>query len=274
MISRTIPSNGELLPVIGLGTWKRFDVGTAEAERAPLRRVLSALSTVPNMMIDSSPMYGRAETVVGDLTGGMETSAKFFYATKVWTTGEKEGVRQMEESFARMRRTTMDLMQIHNLVDWRTHLRTLRRWKEGGKVRYIGITHYQSSAHDELERILRAEPLDFVQCNHSLRERHAEQRLFPAAQERGTAVIVNEPFEKGALFAAVRGTALPPWALEYGITTWSAFFLAFIIAHPAVTCVIPATANEQHALQNIAAGTVPLPDAALRERMEQFIRSL
>jgi diketogulonate reductase-like aldo/keto reductase len=274
MIERTIPSSRESIPVIGLGTWKRFDVGPSDTERAPLRRVLSTLSAVPGAMIDSSPMYGRSETVVGDLTSGMGPEPKFFYATKVWMTGEKEGIRQMEESFVKMRRTTMDLMQIHNLVDWKTHLNTLRRWKDEGKIRYIGITHYQSSAHAELERIITAEKLDFVQCNYSLRERNAEQRLFPAAVERGVAVIVNEPFEKGALFSAVRGTPLPPWAMEHGIVTWSAFFLNFILSHPAVTCVIPATADEQHMLENIDAGALPLPEEPLRKRMIHFIESM
>lgn len=274
MIQRIIPSTGERLPVIGLGTWKRFDVGTSDEERAPLSAVLRRLASAGGAMIDSSPMYGRSETVVGDLTHGTGTAERFFYATKVWTTGEQEGRQQMEESFARMRRTTMDLMQIHNLVDWRTHLKTLRRWKEEGRIRYIGITHYKASAHDDLERILRSEPVDFVQCNYSLRERNAEERLFPAAQECGTAVIVNEPFEKGALFSAVRSTPLPRWAEEAGITTWSAFFLRFIIAHPAVTCVIPATADEEHLMHNISAGDGPLPDDAVRSAMERFIRTL
>ncbi len=273
MIYRTIPSSGEAIPVIGLGTWKRFDVGPDESARAPLRNVLTALNAYPNAMIDSSPMYGRSESVIGDLTSGMGTDAKFFYATKVWTTGEKEGVRQMEESFVKMRRTTMDLMQIHNLVDWRTHLKTLRRWKEEGRIRYIGITHYQNSAHEELERITRSEQLDFVQCNYSLRERNAEQRLLPAALDRGVAMIVNEPFEKGALFSAVRGTPVPPWAVELGITTWSAFFLQYIIAHPAVTCVIPATADERHMTENIAAMIMPSDQEGFKFKAIQFMRT-
>lgn len=273
MINRTIPSSGKVIPVIGLGTWKRFDVGPDESARAPLRNVLAALNANPNSMIDSSPMYGRSESVIGDLTAGMGNAAKFFYATKVWTTGEKEGVRQMEESFVKMRRTTMDLMQIHNLVDWRTHLKTLRRWKEEGKIRYIGITHYQNSAHEELERIIRSEQLDFVQCNYSLRERNAEQRLLPAALDRGVAVIVNEPFEKGALFSAVRGSAVPPWAVEMGITTWSAFFLQYIIAHPAVTCVIPATSDERHLTENISAAFMLSDHQGFKSKATQFMRT-
>lgn len=274
MIYRTIPSTGETIPVIGLGTWKRFDVGPAGAERTPLRRVLAALNTVPNAMIDSSPMYGRSESVVGDLTAEMGSDAKFFYATKVWTTGEAEGIRQMEESFAKMRRTTMDLMQIHNLVDWKTQLKTLRRWKAEGKIRYIGITHYQSSAHEELERIVTAEKPDFVQFNYSLRERNAENRLLNAAHDQRVAVIINEPFEKGALFSAVRGKALPEWAAEYDIRSWSAFFLKYIIAHPAVTCVIPATADAKHMQENISAGNAPLSDEPLITRIGQFMESM
>jgi diketogulonate reductase-like aldo/keto reductase len=266
MLKRIIPSSGEQLPVIGLGTWKRFDVGPGEY--GPLRRVLDRMSTLENALIDSSPMYGRSEAVVGDLTAG---SDQFFYATKVWTTGEQEGMRQMNESFAKMRRSTMDLMQIHNLVDWKTHLRTLRSWKAEGKIRYIGITHYQSSAHEELERIMVAEKPDFVQCNYSLRERNAETRLLPAARDHGVAVIINEPYVKGVLFSAVQGKALPEWAAEHDIRSWSAFFLKYVLAHPAVTCVIPATADAQHAFENVQAGEGRLPDESERKKMVEYI---
>lgn len=267
---RILSSADEMLPVVGLGTWIQFDVGTSDAERQPLREVLQRMTERGGTLIDSSPMYGKAEEVVGDLTAETGLADRFFYATKVWTSGEQEGIRQMEASLRKMRRTTMDLMQIHNLLDWQTHLKTLRRWKEEGKIRYIGITHYKSAAHDQLEQILRSEKIDFVQMNYSLRVRDAEKSLLRAAQDRGVSVIVNEPFEKGDLFSAVKDKTLPEWAADYDIGSWAQFFLKFILANPAVTCVIPGTSNPTHLADNMGAGYGKLPDEAGRKKMVEW----
>ena len=209
MLERPIPSSGEKIPVVGLGTWRVFDVGTSRAERDPLMEVLGRFLALGGRVIDSSPMYGTAESVVGDLAGDLGITDKLFLATKVWTSGRDAGIAQMEQSLRRLRARRLDLMQIHNLLDWRTHLATLRAWKEAGRIRYLGVTHYTSSAYDELERVLRAEPLDFVQVNYSLGEREAERRILPVARERGIAVLVNRPFSEGGLFQRVRGRALP-----------------------------------------------------------------
>jgi len=208
MLTRKIPSSGESLPVIGLGTWIQFDVADNSSEKPQLTEVLKTLRTKGGSLIDSSPMYGRSEKVVGDLTSQLSAD-EFFYATKVWTTGKNEGIDQIKSSFAKMQRTTMDLLQIHNLVDLQTHLQTLRKMKEEGTIRYIGITHYQSSYHAELERIICTEPVDFVQFNYSVLSRNAEKSLLPTAADNGVAVIINEPFEKGKLFDKVRNKTLP-----------------------------------------------------------------
>ena len=267
LLQRTIPSSGEALPVIGLGTWRTFDVGTSAAERAPLRAVLERFVALGGRVIDSSPMYGAAESVAGDLAADLKLADRLFWATKVWTSGREAGRAQMEESRRRMRVARLDLMQIHNLLDWRTHLRTLREWKQAGRVRYVGVTHYTAGAYDELERVLRAEPLDFVQVNYSLGERDADRRILPLAKDRGVAVLVNRPFAEGGLFQRVRGTPLPAWAAEIGCESWAQFFLKWILAHPAVTCAIPATSRVEHLADNMKAGTGALPDAAARERM-------
>jgi diketogulonate reductase-like aldo/keto reductase len=225
-------------------------------------------------LIDSSPMYGHAEQVVGDITAGMETADDFFYATKVWTTGKSEGIRQMEASMANMKRETMDLMQIHNLTDWQTHWPQLQAWKETGKIRYTGITHYKDSSHEELEQVLRMEKIDFVQFNYSILARHAEKRLLDAAADWGVATLINRPLDEGRLFSKVKGKALPSWATEWGMLTWSDFFLKYIIAHPAVTCVIPATGKPQHAVDLMTAGTGDLPDPAMRKRMAAYMDGL
>lgn len=272
LIRRPIPRTGELLPVVGLGTWQTFDV--AESQRAPLSRVLGEFVRLGGSVIDSSPMYGRSESVVGNLAAELGLHKKLFLATKVWTSERDDGVRQMEESFRRLRTERMDLMQIHNLVDWRTHLVTLRRWKVQGRVRYIGVTHYTESAYGELARVLEAEEIDFVQLNYSIAERAAERRLLPLAAERRVAVLVNRPFAEGSLFRKVRGKPLPPWAAEIGSTSWAKFFLKFVISHPAVTCAIPATSNVEHLVDNMQAGMPPLPDTAMRERMARYVDEL
>ena len=271
MLERPIPSSGEQVPVVGLGTWRVFDVGPSKAERDPLRDVLARFVSLGGRVIDSSPMYGAAESVVGDLAGDLGITDKLFLATKVWTSGREAGVAQMEQSMRRLRARRLDLMQIHNLVDWRTHLATLRAWKETGRIRYLGVTHYTSSAYDELERVLRAEPLDFVQVNYSLGERETERRILPVARERGIAVLVNRPFSEGGLFQRVRGQALPAWAADFDCQSWAQFFLKWILAHSAVTCVIPGTSRPEHAVDNMAAGRGRLPDAAMRDRLAALI---
>jgi diketogulonate reductase-like aldo/keto reductase len=271
MLQRPIPSSGEAIPAIGLGTWRTFDVGGSPAERAPLEEVLQRFVALGGQVVDSSPMYGAAESVLGDLGAALAVTDRLFLATKVWTSGREAGVAQMEQSFQRLRVRRLDLMQVHNLLDWRTHLRALRAWKQAGRIRYLGVTHYTASAYDELERVLRSEPLDFVQVNYSLGEREAERRILPLARERGIAVVVNRPFSEGGLFRRVRGQALPAWAAEVGCASWAQIFLKWILAHPAVTCVIPATSRPQHVLDNMTAGTGALPDAATRDRMAALV---
>ncbi|MGE0664911.1 MAG: aldo/keto reductase [Sphingomonadales bacterium] len=261
MHRRPIPSTGELLPVIGCGTWQAFDVRDA----APLVPVLDALFAGGGTLIDSSPMYGKAETVVGKLLQRMDAADRAFVATKVWTSGERAGIEQMERSIALIGR--VDLMQVHNLLDWRTHLGTLRRWKEEGKVRYLGITHYTPGAHDALEAVMRAERVDFVQLDYALDDRAAERRLLPLAADRGIAVIVNRPFGGGGLARRVRGRTVPDFAAELGCTTWPQLLLKFILGHPAVTCAIPATEDPAHMRDNALAGAGPMPDETMRARI-------
>jgi diketogulonate reductase-like aldo/keto reductase len=268
---RPIPSSGERIPAVGLGTWRTFDVGASTAERASLKDVLRRLVELGGRVIDSSPMYGAAESVVGDLAADLGIADKLFLATKVWTNGRDAGVTQMEQSFRRLRARRLDLMQIHNLLDWRTHLRTLRDWQQAGRLRYLGVTHYTSSAYDELERVLRSEPLNFVQVNYSLGERDAERRILPLARDRGIAVIVNRPFSEGELFQRVRGQMLPTWAVEFDCESWAQFFLKWILAHPAVTCVIPGTGRPEHVVDNMRAAVGTLPDAATRQRMAALV---
>lgn len=271
VLARPIPSSGETIPAVGLGTWRTFDVGGAPAERAPLREVLARFVALGGRVIDSSPMYGAAETVTGDLAAELGLHASLFVATKVWTSGRAAGIAQMERSLRQLRTPRVDLMQVHNLVDWRTHLRTLREWKQAGRIRYVGVTHYTAGAYAELEQVLRSEPLDFVQVNYSLAERDAERRVLPLARERGIAVLVNRPFAEGALFSRVRGQALPPWAADIAGESWAQLFLKWILAHPAVTCVIPATSRPQHLADNMKAGSGDLPDTATRDRIASLL---
>ena len=273
MMQRPIPRTGESLPVIGLGTWQTFDVGPTAAEREPLRQVLAEFAKLGGTVVDSSPMYGRSESVVGDLAAAMNAHKMLFLATKVWTSGREEGIRQMEESLAKLRASRIDLMQVHNLVDYRTHLATLRRWKEQGRVRYIGVTHYTESAYDDLSKVIQSEELDFVQLNYSVAERAAERRLLPLAAERRLAVLVNRPFAAGGLFRKVSSHPLPIWAAEIDCTSWAQLFLKFVISHPAVTCAIPATRKVEHLRDNMRAGFGRLPDAKMRERIARSIVS-
>ena len=272
MLERPIPRSGERLPAIGLGTWQTFDVGPSPQERAPLAEVLRLFLDGGGRVIDSSPMYGRAETVVGDLLAADAALPRPFLATKVWTTGRAAGEAQVRESTRRLRTDRLDLLQVHNLLDWETHLPVLRAWKEQGRIRYLGVTHYAASAFPLLERMLATEHLDFVQLPYSIGTREAEKRLLPAAADAGTAVLVMRPFEEGALFAAVRGKPLPAWAAEIGATSWAQVFLKFVVSHPAVTCAIPATSKPDHQKDNLAAGAGPLPDERLRKRMAAEFR--
>ena len=268
---RPIPSSGETIPAVGLGTWQTFDVGATTAEREPRREVLRRFVELGGRVIDSSPMYGAAEGVVGALASELGIAGTLFVATKVWTSGRAAGIAQMEQSLRLFKKPRLDLMQIHNLVDWRTHLATLREWKQAGRIRYLGVTHYTASAYDELERVLRSEPLDFVQLNYSLGGREAERRILPLARERNIAVLVNRPFAEGGVFGRARGRTLPSWAAEFECASWAQFFLKWILAHPAVTCVIPATSRPEHLVDNMKAGVGALPDAATREKMAALI---
>ncbi|WP_432725886.1 aldo/keto reductase [Variovorax sp. W6] len=274
MNTRPIPSTKEALPVIGCGTWIGFDQRPGSEEYARLPGVLDALFAAGGTVIDSSPMYGRSEETTGELlAASKQQQGKAFLATKVWTSGREAGIAQMEQSFARLRTQRMDLMQVHNLVDWRTHLATLRGWKEQGRVRYIGITHYTASAYGEVEAVLKAEKLDFLQINYSLDAREAEQRLLPLAAERGVAVIVNMPFGGGGLLRRLRDKPLPPWAGEIGCTSWAQVLLKFVLSHPAVTCAIPGTSRREHMADNAAAGAGSFPDAAFWRREAASIRT-
>ena len=273
-ITRSIPSSGERLPVIGMGTSRTFDVGNDQAARQPLTQVLQAFFDNGGALIDSSPMYGSAETVVGDLLKRVSNKKAYFAATKVWTYGRQNGIDQMHASMRRMGVGVMDLMQIHNLRDWKIHLATLRNWKEDGKIRHIGITTSHGRFHDELEQIMKTEQLDFVQFSYNIENRTVEKRLLPLAADRGTAVLINRPFQRGELFQKVKGKALPPWSAEFDCRSWGQFFLKFIISHPAVTCVIPATAKVHHMQDNMAAGFGRVPTANLRGRMLSYVESM
>jgi diketogulonate reductase-like aldo/keto reductase len=274
MHTRTIPSSGETLPVIGLGTWQTFDVGGDSADRVPLKEVLKTLFDGGGRLVDSSPMYGTSESVVGDLCAELGICEPLFMASKVWTRGREQGMREMQRSIERMRAGRMDLMQVHNLLDVEAHTRTLLDWKAAKRVRYIGVTHYASSGHAAVERALRTKQYDFVQINYSLDEPESDRTLLPLAQALGVAVLVNRPFASGGMFRRVRGKPLPSWAAELGIQSWAQYFLKWIVAHPAVTCVIPATAKPGHMRDNLAAGLGALPDAAQRARMAQHYAAL
>lgn len=274
LLTRPIPSSGERLPVIGLGTWQTFDVGTDPAARAPLREVLSLLGGAGARVVDSSPMYGSSESVLGDLVAELGIRDRLFLATKIWTRGREDGIRQMEQSLRRMRVERMDLMQVHNLADVETHAHALEEWKQAGRVRYIGITHYSASAYGRVEAELLRGTWDFLQINYSLAEREAERRLLPLALEKGIAVIANRPFGEGGMFRRVRGQPLPGWAAEIGVASWAQYFLKWILGHPAITCAIPGTSRPEHMRDNLGAGFGRLPDQRLRRRMAEYYDTL
>jgi diketogulonate reductase-like aldo/keto reductase len=270
MLTRNIPATGEALPIIGVGTYRGFDVPSTGSQHAAVGEVLQTLFSMGGSVVDSSPMYGRAEGIAGELLSEQHAHPKAFIATKVWTEGRAAGIEQMNRSMKLLRCERLDLMQVHNLVDWRTHLATLRAWKEEGRIRYLGITHYTSSAYGQLEKIMRSEALDFVQLNYSLDEREADERLLPLAAERRVAVLVNLPFGQGRLFKTLRGKPVPQWLLDAGYATWPEVLLKFVIAHPAVTCVIPGTGNPGHMAENCRAGEGAMPDAALRRKLIEY----
>jgi diketogulonate reductase-like aldo/keto reductase len=274
IMTRKIPSTAEDLPAIGLGTWQVFDAGSDKAARAPLREVIAQFHKAGGKLIDSSPMYGSAESVAGDLIAELGLREQLFIATKVWTRGREEGIREMETSFKRLRVKQMDLMQVHNLLDVDVHTNTLLDWKAQKRVRYIGITHYTASAHAEVERQLKKHKYDFLQINYSLAERDSEKRLLPFCRDNKIAVIANRPFAEGAMFRRVSGKPLPPWATEFGAASWAQFFLKWIAGHPAVTCAIPGTGKPEHIADNVAAGFGALPDEAMRKRMAEYYDSL
>ena len=262
MNTRPIPATGEALPVIGCGTYVGFDQAPGSPAYAALPGVVAALLDAGGKVLDSSPMYGRAEETTGELLAANGRRGEAFLATKVWTSGRAEGVRQMEASLRLLRTDRIDLMQIHNLVDWRTHLATLRAWKDAGRIRYLGITHYTASAYAEVEAVLRAEKVDFLQIDYALDDREAEQRLLPLAAERGVAVIVNMPFGGGGLLRRLLPKPLPAWAAEIGCASWAQVLLKFVLSQPAVTCAIPGTRRREHMEDNVKAGFGEVPAAA------------
>ena len=273
-IKKPIPSSGELLPVIGMGSSRTFDIYDDTEMLNKLLKVLQAFFDNGGSLIDSSPMYGSSEEVIGKLLKKANNKDSLFSATKVWIDGQKEGVVQMKNSMKLWGVNKFDLMQIHNLRDWEVHLETLRNWKAAGKIRYIGITTSHGRFHDELETILENETFDFVQFSYNIANRDVERRLLPIAKERGIATLINRPYQRGSLFSSVSGKALPEWAKEYDIASWGQFFLKFIVSHPAVTCVIPATSKPHHMIDNMGAGFGNLPDAKTRQRMIEFMKSL
>ncbi|MBH1963394.1 MAG: aldo/keto reductase [Comamonadaceae bacterium] len=260
MITRKIPSTGELLPVVGCGTWQGFGHAEGSAEYLRLPGVVDALFEAGGTVLDSSPMYGRSEKTTGELLAKSKHRQSAFLATKVWTSGREAGIAQMEESMSLLGVKKLDLMQVHNLVDWQTHLKTLRDWKSQGKIRYIGITHYTPSAFREVEQVIRREPLDFVQINYAFDDQSAAKTLLPLAADKGVAVLINKPFGGGALLKELRNKPLPDWAKEIDCASWAQVLLKFVLRHPAVTCVIPGTSRPEHMIDNAKAGRGMIPD--------------
>ncbi len=273
-IAKKIPSSGEMLNVIGMGTSRTFNHLDNPEMHPQLLKVLQDFFALGGQMIDSSPMYGSAETLFGNLLKQLPKQDKIFAASKVWTDGEQAGIAAVAESRKRMAVDKMDLMQVHNLRDWEIHIESLKEMKESGEIRYTGITTSRDSQYDDFERVMRAEPLDFIQINYSFGERKAEEKILPLAQERGIAVIINRPFLRGRLFSATKGKELPEFVNEFGCTSWAQFFLKFVVSHPAVTCAIPATSKPKHMKDNMLAQQGRLPDSKQRQMMLDFMNSL
>ena len=268
--TKVVPSTGERIPILGMGTWQTFDVGRSSDVRARLLNVLETFFDRGGRLIDSSPMYGRSEGVVGALLSRVSPRPSLIAASKVWIYGKRLGVVQIEDSRKEWGIPRFDLLQVHNLLDWEAHLETLREMKANGRVRYIGVTTSHGRRHDELERIMTREKLDFVQFTYNLADRSVETRLLPLARERGIAVIINRPLDGGELFSRVQGKPLPPWARDIGVSNWSQYFLKFVVSHPAVTLAIPATSQPSHMVENMGAAFGPVPDAAMRRRMVDY----
>lgn len=273
-ILKKIPSTGEELMAVGMGTSRTFDAGDDLELRAQLQQVLQSFFDRGGQVIDTSPMYGTAETVVGDLLRRITHKDKLFAATKVWIYGKEAGIKQMQASMDKIGVSVMDLMQIHNMRDWKTHIKTLREWKEKGKIRYFGITTSHGRDHDELVKIMKNEDPDFVQFSYSLGNREAEQDIFPVAAKKKIATLINRPFQAGSLFSKVKDRPLPDWAAEIDCSTWAQVFLKYILSHDHSTCVIPATSRVSHMLDNMAAGYGRLPDADLRLQIEKDFEQL
>lgn len=271
---RAIPSSGERIPAVGLGTYQSFDIVDDATELGKARDVLMAFARAGGGVIDSSPMYGAAEAVVGQLASDGKVTDKLFTATKVWTSGKARGIAQMEASWAKLRVNRLDLMQVHNLQDTATHLDTLAGWRREKRVRYVGVTHYHAGAYGELEAAIKRHKPDFAQFNYSIVERDAEGRLLKFARESGVAVIVNRPFAQGGLFSKVRGKPVPDWARDFAGDSWAHFFLKYILANEAVTVAIPATRNVKHLLDNLGAQSGRLPTAKELEKMREWSRGL
>jgi len=274
LIRNKIPSTGETIPIIGIGTARRYEEIHTEAEKAPLRDTLRQFKELGGTVIDSSPTYGTAEAVVGDLVDELKIRDSLFLATKVSTSGRQAGIDQIQQSFKRLRTAKIDLIAVHNLRDTKTHLQTLRELKQAGRIRYIGITTSFENQYVEFEQTMKAENLDFIQVDYALDNRNADERILPLAADRGTASMINLPFGRGRLFNAVQGKKLPEWAAEFDCKTWAQFFLKYIVSHPAVTCAVPGMAKAEYVVDNLGAAHGRLPDTAMRRRMEKFIDGL
>lgn len=274
MLKKKIPSSGEKIPVIGMGSSRTFDVSDNQQARVNLTKVLQTFFDLGGTVIDTSPMYGSSEQVLGDLLVNVKNKQSLFMATKVWTQGREEGIAQMQQSMALLRRPVIDLIQIHNLLDWKVHWKTLKEWKQQGKVRYIGITTHRGYDHDQLAYVMENYPIDFIQFSYSIANRKAEQRILPLAAERGIATMINRPFQRGDLFRSVKGQELPAWAAEFDCNSWGQFFLKFVVSHPAVTCTIPATSKVHHMQDNMGAGLGRMPNQQQRQKMFDYFESL
>lgn len=273
LIQRKIPSSGELLPVIGMGTSGTFDTNNDSESLAKLTAVIETFFAGNGMVIDSSPMYGNAESRVGDVLRNMKDHPKVFSATKVWTTGREQGIAEMQASAKRMNVKNFDLIAVHNLVDWKTQLNTLKEWKKEGKVRYIGITTSHGRDHDEFLEVMKKEPIDFVQFSYNIANLSAEKDILPVAHDRGIATMINRPYQRGSLFRASKGKELPALAKEIDCSSWGQFYLKFILGHPAITCVIPATSKPHHMVDNMLANFGRLPDQKQRLEMLKIFQS-